>query len=85
MFSDFSPAAVEGGGHFGCEVRSVSPAPRPAVSAFCHRDILNTTGAWVLDPEVLKDHNYHAGRLGGCLGFYFGVGEGFPLQEGAEQ
>lgn len=39
----------------------------------------------MLDPEILKDHNYHAGRLGGCLGFYFGVGDIFPLQEGAEQ
>lgn len=28
---------LKGGGHLGCEVRSVSPAPRPAVNAFCQR------------------------------------------------
>lgn len=31
----------------------------------------------MLDPEVLKDHKYHAGRSGGLFGVLFQVGGGF--------
>lgn len=56
---------------------SASLTQRPAVIILCHRDILNITRAWMLDPEVLKDHKYHAGRFGGLFGCLFQVGEGF--------